>query len=222
MIKFQKIFKEGTSDFPDYYLNTVAGATEEKYDGLSPYDAFVYIETYIKMAGSKEGAVFEHYVQTVKSGVEDYCKLRCAAWKGNNVDEVKAAFRDLVEWQFAYIREKGYPYNFITGKSYAEEMGLATEEATDSSKETTNEAGLTDEEVEDILSELSEEEIKEIKEEFAEESDKDFETEIGASGEDSSDQTTIGVEVSPLIILVLLVVVVVVVILYNKKKGEKK
>ena len=125
------------------------------------------------MAGSNGGAVFEHYVQDIKSGVEDYCDLRCAAWKGNNADEVKAAFRDLVEWQFAYIRENGYPYNFITGKSYAEEMGLSTEEVKESPKESTNEAGLTDEEVEDILSELSDEEIEELKEAFAEESDKD-------------------------------------------------
>lgn len=207
--------------YDDFYLETVAEATEEKYDELSPYNAYIYIESYIKMAGSNGRAVFENYVQDIKSGVEDYCDLRCAAWKGNNVDEVKAAFRDLVEWQFAYIRENGYPYNFITGKSYAEEMGLSTEEVKESPKESTNEAGLTDEEVEDILSELSDEEIEELKEAFAEESDKDSKKENGA---DAGTQAT-GVAVAPLIIVVLLVAVVaavVIVVMNNKKKGEEK
>lgn len=198
-------------------------STEIPYEELSPYKTFICIETYMQFAGvisTKVGVA--KYIENTTNNVGRYMNIYAALWDdGNNSDEVKAAFRDLVEWQFAYIRENGYPYNFITGKSYAEEMGLSTEEVKESPKESTNEAGLTDEEVEDILSELSDEEIEELKEAFAEESGKDSKKETGA---DAGAQAT-GVAVAPLIIVVLLVAVVaavVIVVMNNKKKNEKK
>jgi len=172
-----------------FYLETVADATDETYAELSSYETYIYIETYVRIAGMVGNRLFDTYIQNKKGGVPQYIDDFCAIWSGNNIEEVKEAFASLLEWQFAYFRENNYPYNFITGKSYAEETGLlpVEEENQDSGtvdKEVQEELGLTDEEVKEIEDALTEEEIKEIKgatDKSKEEADK-----VEASAEEGS------------------------------------
>lgn len=147
------------------YREKLKDAKQEDFDALSPYEAFVYCESYLTFVnmgdpvGIINASTPESHVYTVT-----------LIWNGNKVDEVKAALTDLIRWQYAYIAENGYPYNLMSGKSYAEESGMVLEDTGNQNEGTVDsdvqeELGLTDEEVKEIEDALTEEEIKEIKEE---------------------------------------------------------
>lgn len=113
------------------YLANVNGATEEKWNDMSNYDIFVYTETYLRFANmvGSEANPFNEYFSKGDTGIEKYMTDYVAQrnFTGTNASEVIEAIRELAKWQVAFIQEHNYPYNFVTGKSYAEETKIETD-----------------------------------------------------------------------------------------------
>lgn len=141
----------------DVYLSTVNGATEEEWNNMTPYEIFVYTESYLRfsnMVGS-DAKPADTYINNGDKGIENFMKNNYGSLAGNGVDDVKEALHELVLWQVDYYRAYNFPYNFVTGKSYAEETALdlsgKTEEIVD------EDLGITEEEEEEIIDAFKEE-----------------------------------------------------------------
>lgn len=154
----------------DTYVESVKGATEEQWENMTAYEIFVYMHTYIDfacMVGGSGRDLKEYFSKDDDDGIDKYMKYRVGEklFTGTNADEVLDAIREVAEWQAAFIRQYNYPYNFITGKSYAEETSF------DPGSESTIENSEESVDIEDLG--LTAEEKKEIEEAFAEDDPKD-------------------------------------------------
>ena len=152
------------------YLKSVKGATEEQWENMTAYEIFVYRETYLNfacMVGDVTNPFEEYFLKGDDDGIDKYLDVQIVekSFTGTNADEVIDAIREVAEWQAAFIRQYNYPYNFITGKSYAEETSF------DPGSESTIESPEESVDIEDLG--LTAEEKKEIEEAFAEDDPKD-------------------------------------------------
>lgn len=82
---------------------------------------------------------------------------------GPDYETVKDAYLALAEWQYNYVLANGYPYNFINGQTYLDEVGevpetISTEEAEEQEQKELEEAAA------ELLEELDEEDIQELTE----------------------------------------------------------
>lgn len=157
----------------DMYLSSVKDATAEQWQSFSNYEIFVYTETYLRFANmvGAESDPFGEYFAKGEKGIQrylnDYVVVRM--YTGTNSEEILSALTDLVNWQAEFILKYNYPYNFITGRSYADETRVITsadpvpqesvsEESTESEPE---DLGLTKEEEDEIREALEEDGIVE-------------------------------------------------------------
>lgn len=150
------------------YLDNVKGATEEQWNNMSAYEIFVYTETYLRFANMVGSATnpFDEYLNNGDTGLDKYLTDYVGKnnYTGTNCDEVLQAIKDVAEWQGEFVRQYNYPYNFITGKSYAEERGIYNSE---SEEETTEDLGLTSEEESEIKEALSDDTKQEHSKSFS-------------------------------------------------------
>ena len=187
----------GESTYAKWYADYVDGGTEEDFLSMSLFDRFVWTETYLSYAnglsnyswyyGSKEN-YDSHMTSSVVGMIEN----------GPDYEAVKDAYLALAEWQYNYVLANGYPYNFINGQTYLDEVGevpetIATEKAAEQEQEELEEAAA------ELLEGLDEEDIQELTED----------TENNSSGSN-------GIIIA--IVVVLLAVVGAFVILRRRKK----
>lgn len=142
---------DGRVGYAANYVKSVEGGTVEEYKALSPFDKFLYSETYTYFYSMLMGfgmrdriASFENY----KKDSNKQATFRLME-KGKDYQIVQEALYDLAEVQIDYINQNDYAYNFVDGRSQLEETG--------------DQIGTTDDEP--ILSAEEEQEIKEAFEE---------------------------------------------------------
>lgn len=137
--------------YSKWYANAVSGGSEEKYFSLTPYEQFLWTETYTKFAGKLSENNYEYYFGTVDSFKQNFINIATLVYSGNNKDAVISAYEELALWQYDYIVKNGEPYNFINKRSYTNEIGTAPEK------------GMTSEELEKQDKQEIEEAIEEAK-----------------------------------------------------------
>lgn len=113
--------------YSKWYANAVSGGSEEKYFSLTPYEQFLWTETYTKFAGKMSENNYEYYFGSVDNFKQNFVKIATLVYSGNNKDAVISAYEELALWQYDYIVKNGEPYNFINKRSYTSEVGTAPE-----------------------------------------------------------------------------------------------
>lgn len=113
--------------YSKWYANAVSGGSEEKYFSLTPYEQFLWTETYTKFAGKMSENNYEYYFGSVDNFKQNFVKIATLVYSGNNKDAVISAYEELALWQYDYIVKNGEPYNFINKRSYTSEIGTAPE-----------------------------------------------------------------------------------------------
>ena len=149
--------------YSTYYVNAVQGATAEQFFELSKYERFLWTETYTrfvaKMKENREGNFANE-----ASFRKNVMNIPIQLMNGNNKETVIAAYEELAMWQYEYIKENGYPFNFISNRSYVDEIDTSSQtlpstDPTESSKSET-------EEIQEVIdNELTPEEKEEVQKE---------------------------------------------------------
>lgn len=152
----------GESTYAKWYADYVDGGTENEFLSMSLFDRFVWSETYLSYANGLENYNWcygskENYDSHITSSVVGMIE------NGPDYETVKAAYLSLAEWQYNYVLANGYPYNFINGQTYLDEVGeipetISTEEAVEQEQEELEEAAA------ELLEGLDEEDIQELTE----------------------------------------------------------
>lgn len=129
-------------------VNLDDGKTEDErkkeFRDMSSYERFLWIETYCRIANQiKSGYASDVNTKDEFWRIVDYVSSLASVVEPNNYEQVVKAYNHLMEWQFAYIQEHNYPFNFIQNKSYLEEVGGKEEKTITETVEETDEAGLS-------------------------------------------------------------------------------
>ena len=98
-----------------------------EFEAMSNYDRFLWITTYLFMAdkiynGLPDELSYEDMVANTACPMGTF-ERRKDIDQWNNADTVIAAYDKLLHWQADYIAANGSPYNFISNRSYIEEVG---------------------------------------------------------------------------------------------------
>lgn len=137
--------------YSKWYENAVSDGSEEEYFSLTPYEQFLWTETYTKFAGKMSENNYDYYFGTVDNFKQNFVNIATGVYSGNNKDAVISAYKELALWQYDYIVKNGEPYNFINKRSYTSEVGTAPEK------------GMTSEELAEQDKKDIEEAIEEVK-----------------------------------------------------------
>lgn len=137
--------------YSKWYTDAVSDGSEEEYFSLTPYEQFLWTETYTKFAGKMSENNYDYYFGTVDNFKQNFVNIATGVYSGNNKDAVISAYEELALWQYDYIVKNGEPYNFINKRSYTNEVGTAPEK------------GMTSEELAEHDKKDIEEAIEEIK-----------------------------------------------------------
>lgn len=113
--------------YSQWYANSVSGGSEEKYFSLTPYEQFLWTETYTKFYGKMHNNNNEYYFGSVDNFKQNFVNVATQVYSGNNKDAVISAYEELALWQYDYIVKNREPYNFINKRSYTSEIGTAPE-----------------------------------------------------------------------------------------------
>lgn len=167
LIVYQLYAEAAINGYASWYESYVDGGTQEDFLAMSLYDRFVWVETYLTFAYYVNSGDYDKYF-----GSEENFNTYAIGNFINRIENisgyepVEEAYLALVQWQYDYVIENGYPYNFINNRSYLDEVGSSPEDVTEA--ETESEATTEDEEIaearEELMAELSEEEIAELTE----------------------------------------------------------
>lgn len=137
--------------YSKWYENAVSDGSEEEYFSLTPYEQFLWTETYTKFAGKMSENNYDYYFGTVDNFKQNFVNIATGVYSGNNKDAVISAYKELALWQYDYIVKNREPYNFINKRSYTSEVGTAPEK------------GMTSEELAEQDKKDIEEAIEEVK-----------------------------------------------------------
>lgn len=149
--------------YSSYYVNAVQGGTTEQFFELSKFERFLWTETYTRFAAKLKENREANYGDEA-SFRRNVMNIPIQLMKGNNNEAVIAAYEELAMWQYAYIEENGYPFNFINNRSYVEEMDANVE--TLPPTETTENITTETERIQNVQdNEVTSEEKEEIKDE---------------------------------------------------------
>lgn len=109
--------------YSQWYADYVQGGSVEEYFAMTPFEQFLWTETYTKLAFAvNSGWGFDHYFADKAAFESSITNLATNMMNGNNNETVKAAYLKLMDWQFDYISKNGVPFNFINNRNYIEEM----------------------------------------------------------------------------------------------------
>lgn len=162
-----QIYELSKTKYAEWYVDYVSGGTEEEFLSMSLYDRFVWAETYLEFAygidcgdfdfnyGNKEN--FQNHVTRILTDKIDSINKAKGNEDGN---AVKEAYLALADWQYAYVKENGVPFNFINNRSYLEEVGEAPTQS-----ETKDEEEEIAEALEELLEDVDEEDLEGLEEE---------------------------------------------------------
>lgn len=113
--------------YSKWYADAVSDGSEEEYFSLTPYEQFLWTETYTKFAGKMSENNYDYYFGSVDNFKQNFVNIATGVYSGNNKDTVISAYEELALWQYDYIVKNGEPYNFINQRSYTSEVGTALE-----------------------------------------------------------------------------------------------
>lgn len=151
----------GEARYAKWYAEYVKGGTEEEFNSMSLYDRFVWTESYLVYAWAVNSGEVDTYFGSEENFENSITRhITTMIENAPDYEAVEDAYLALAKWQYNYVQETGVPYNFISGRSYLEEVGEAPEEET---QEKTDE-----EELEEAAKELLEDADETTKEEVKE------------------------------------------------------
>lgn len=185
--------------YSKWYADYVQGGSVEEYFALTPFEQFLWTETYTRLAYASYGSGDYNKYYGSDTAFDMYIvKIAKNTMSGNNKDAVISAYENLMEWQYNYIvtEGNGVPYCFITDRSSKEEIKDETIETLPN-----GDSSLTEDEKEDI-------------QEIIDELEKDEEEDKGIWGD------TIDLLAKHFLTILLLVVfgVALLVVVYIRKK----
>lgn len=143
------------------YTDSVKGATEEEWNGLSKTDVIDYFTTYLNFVLVKDRSndYYDSHFKNGETAKQNYFRdsVGVGMWTGNGSEELLNAYMTVAEYQLQYFEYYSFPYNFHNDKSYADETGLEIiTEATENEEISDLESlGLTEEEIAEIESEIN-------------------------------------------------------------------
>ena len=130
-----------------WYVDYVEGGTEEEFYAMTPFERFLWTNTYTRIAYAALGSKnFDSYFETKAKFDDKIVKTVTFSMKGNDSEVVIEAYEKLMDWQYAYTVKYLEPYNFITNQSYSESVVEAP-----TPTETQEPATLTEDDKENIL-----------------------------------------------------------------------
>lgn len=134
------------------YADSVKGATEEEWNGLSKTDVIDYFTTYLNFVLVKDRSndYYDSHFKNGETAKQNYFRdsVGVGMWTGNGSEELLSAYMTVAEYQLQYFEYYSFPYNFHNDKSYAEEIGIAISE--EETEEVISKDDFTDEEIEEI------------------------------------------------------------------------
>lgn len=134
------------------YADSVKGATEEKWNGLSKTEVIDYFTTYLNFVLVKDRSndYYDSHFKNGETAKQNYFRdsVGVGMWTGNGSEELLSAYMTVAEYQLQYFEYYSFPYNFHNDKSYAEEIGIAISE--EKTEEVISKDDFTDEEIEEI------------------------------------------------------------------------
>ncbi len=146
--------------YSSWFEKYVQDGTAEKFFELSKFERFLWTETYTRFAAKIHEDLNMNYADEA-SFRRNVMKVPIQLMNGNNKEAVIAAYEELAMWQYGYIKEHGYPFCFISNRSYMEEVQTVNP-TTEPSDTTPSEK----DEVQDVIdNELTEEEKAEVQKE---------------------------------------------------------
>ena len=210
-------------------VHLTTNLSDDEWNSLSQYEQFVYTVTYIQLAFFKASDLDAMFIKPNQEGIpEDYKSmyLKCPKADEETQKKYMNAVEEFMTWQMGYFRQNGYPYDFVRGMSYAEEvMG-------DIGSNKPQEESITDKELEEVLevfeNEFSDEEKKEIveaaKDYIEKENTTDIVPKVGDKNEKANTSDSLPILIIALVVFGVLVAIIVFVIaiVSKDKKVEDK
>lgn len=153
----------GEASYAPWYAEYVEGGTEEEFLSMSLFDRFVWVETYLRYAWAVGTDSYSTYFGSHEN-FESHITNNIVNMINNAADyeAVEEAYLALAEWQYDYVIENGYPFNFVNNRSYLDEGCSLPESTTETGAETDTDDAELEEVREELMAELSEEEIAEL------------------------------------------------------------
>lgn len=109
--------------YGQWYADNVQGGSLNDYVAMTPFEQFLWTETYTRLANCmNDGWGYDHYFANKNVFSAKITRIIERRMTGNNADVVKDAYNKLMDWQYEYITENGVPFNFIRNRSYIDEM----------------------------------------------------------------------------------------------------
>lgn len=146
------------------YLESVKGATEEKWNALSQTDVIDYFTTYLNfvLVKNRSNEYYDSHFKNGDTAKQNYFRdsVGVGMWTGNGSEELLNAYMTVVEYQLQYYEYYNFPYNFHNDKSYAQETSIsnAEENAEEIVSEDISKDDFTDKEIKE-LENVAEEEL---------------------------------------------------------------
>lgn len=123
------LFDENTLNgelYAEWYASYVQDGTREEFFSLTPFERFLWSNTYTRLAYAVGGSNnFNRYFGSKDSFKYNLVDVATNTMYGNNREVVVEAYEKLMDWQWAYITENGVPFNFIRNRDYIEELNAA-------------------------------------------------------------------------------------------------
>lgn len=134
------------------YADSVKGATEEEWNGLSKTDVIDYFTTYLNFVLLKDRSndYYDSHFKNGETAKQNYFRdsVGVGMWTGDGSEELLSAYMTVAEYQLQYFEYYSFPYNFHNDKSYAEEISATISE--EETEEVISKDDFTDEEIEEI------------------------------------------------------------------------
>lgn len=111
--------------YSKWYADYVQGGSAEEYFALTPFEQFLWTETYTRLAYASYGSGdYNKYYGSDTAFNRYIVNIAKSTMAGNNSDAVIKAYENLMAWQYNYIvtESNGVPYCFITDRSSKEEI----------------------------------------------------------------------------------------------------
>ncbi len=153
----------GEASYAPWYAEYVAGGTEEEFLSMSLFDRFVWAETYLRYAWAVGTGSYSTCFGS-KENFESHITNNMVNMINNATDyeAVEEAYLTLAEWQYNYVTENGFPFNFVNNRSYLDEGGTLPDSVARTESETNSDDAELAEIRKELMAELSEEEIAEL------------------------------------------------------------
>lgn len=109
--------------YAEYYEEYVTGGSKEQYAAMPAFEQFLWTECYTRCAGGvNHSRGWEAFFGNEGNYEKMITRAATIMMTGNNAEVVKEAYLKLMDWQYNYIQENGYPFCFITNRSYMDEI----------------------------------------------------------------------------------------------------